>query len=35
MQIIIRDIKELEKRIARTSLEIQKYEKRLHKPAEP
>ena len=30
LQIVIRDIKELEKRIARTSLEIQKYEKRLN-----
>ncbi len=29
LQIVIRDIKELEKRITRTSLEIQKYEKRL------
>ena len=29
LQITIRDIKELEKRIAKTSLEIQKYEKRL------
>lgn len=29
LQIVIRDIKELEKRIARTSLEIQKYQKRL------
>lgn len=29
LQVVIRDIKELEKRIARTSLEIQKYEKRL------
>ena len=29
LQIVIRDIRELEKRISRTSLEIQKYEKRL------
>ena len=29
LQIVISDIKELEKRIARTSLEIQKYQKRL------
>jgi hypothetical protein len=29
LQIVIRDIKELERRIERTSLEIQKYEKRL------
>ena len=29
LQITIADIKELEKRIARTSLEVQKYEKRL------
>ena len=29
LQIVIRDIKELEKRISKTSLEIQKYEKRL------
>lgn len=29
LQIVIRDIKELEKRISRTNLEIQKYEKRL------
>jgi hypothetical protein len=29
LQIVIRDIKELEKRITHTSLEIQKYEKRL------
>ena len=31
LQIVMSDIKELEKRIARTSLEIQKYEKRLQK----
>lgn len=31
LQIVIRDIKECEKRIARTSLEVQKYEKRLQK----
>ena len=31
LQITIKDIKELEKRILRTSLEIQKYEKRLQK----
>ena len=31
LQIVISDIKELEKRIARTSLEIQKYQKRLQK----
>jgi hypothetical protein len=31
LQIVIRDIKELEKRIAKTSLEIQKYQKRLQK----
>ena len=30
LQIVIHDIKELEKRIAKTSLEIQKYEKRLN-----
>ena len=29
LQIVIHDIKELEKRIAKTSLEIQKYQKRL------
>ncbi len=29
LQIVINDIKELEKRIAKTSLEIQKYQKRL------
>ena len=29
LQIVIRDIKELEKRITRTSLEVQKYQKRL------
>ena len=34
LQIVIRDIKELEKRITRTSLEIQKYEKRLQQAAE-
>ena len=34
LQIVIKDIKELEKRIARTSLEVQKYEKRLQRPAE-
>jgi len=33
LQIVIRDTKELEKRIARTSLEVQKYEKRLDKNA--
>ena len=31
LQITIKDIKELEKRILRTSLETQKYEKRLQK----
>ena len=31
LQIVMSDIKELEKRIARTSLEVQKYEKRLQK----
>ena len=31
LQVTISDIKELEKRIARTSLEIQKYQKRLQK----
>ena len=31
LQVVISDIKELEKRIARTSLEVQKYEKRLQK----
>jgi hypothetical protein len=31
LQIVISDIKELEKRIARTSLEVQKYQKRLQK----
>ena len=31
LQIVIADIKECEKRIARTSLEVQKYEKRLQK----
>ena len=31
LQIVIRDTKELEKRIAHTSLEVQKYEKRLQK----
>ena len=31
LQITIRDIKELEKRIARTSLEVQKYQKRLQR----
>ena len=31
LQIVIRDINELEKRIGRTSLEIQKYQKRLQK----
>ena len=31
LQIVISDIKELEKRIAKTSLEIQKYQKRLQK----
>lgn len=31
LQVVMRDIKELEKRIARTSLEVQKYEKRLQK----
>lgn len=31
LQIVISDIKECEKRIARTSLEVQKYEKRLQK----
>lgn len=34
LQIVIRDIKELEKRITRTSLEVQKYEKRLQRPTE-
>lgn len=34
LQIVIKDIKELEKRIARTSLEVQKYEKRLQRPAQ-
>ena len=34
LQIVISDIKELEKRISRTSLEVQKYEKRLQHPAE-
>jgi len=29
LQVVIRDIKELEKRIAKTSLEIQKYQKRV------
>ena len=29
LQIVISDVRELEKRIARTSLEIQKYQKRL------
>lgn len=29
LQIVIRDVKELEKRIARTSLEVQKYQKRV------
>ena len=29
LQVVIRDIRELEKRIARTSLEVQKYQKRL------
>ena len=31
LQIVISDIKELEKRIAKTSLEVQKYQKRLQK----
>jgi hypothetical protein len=31
LRIVISDIKECEKRIARTSLEVQKYEKRLQK----
>jgi len=31
LAIIMRDIKELEKRIGKTSLEIQKYQKRLQK----
>ena len=31
LQIVIRDVKELEKRIGRTSLEVQKYQKRLQK----
>ena len=31
LQIIISDVKECEKRIARTSLEVQKYQKRLQK----
>ena len=31
LQVTIKDFKELEKRILRTSLEIQKYEKRLQK----
>ncbi len=31
LQIVISDIKELEKRITRTSLEVQKYQKRLQK----
>ena len=31
LQVVIRDIKELEKRIFKTSLEISKYEKRLTK----
>ena len=31
LSVVIRDIKELEKRIVRTSIEIQKYEKRLQK----
>lgn len=34
LQIVIRDIKELEKRISRTNLEIQKYEKRLQRAEE-
>lgn len=34
LQIVIRDIKELEKRIGRTSLEVQKYERRLQRSAE-
>lgn len=29
LQVVIRDIKELEKRISRTSLEVQKYQKRV------
>jgi hypothetical protein len=31
LQVTIKDIKELEKRIFKTSLEVQKYEKRLQK----
>ena len=31
LQVVISDIKECEKRVARTSLEVQKYEKRLQK----
>ena len=31
LQVVMRDIKELEKRISKTSLEIQKYEKRMEK----
>jgi hypothetical protein len=31
LQIVISDIKECEKRIQRTSLEVQKYQKRLQK----
>ena len=35
LQIVIRDIKELEKRIAKTSLEISKYEKRIQNTDRP
>ena len=35
LQIVIHDIKELEKRIAKTSLEIQKYQKRIQNTDRP